>query len=207
MKAYGAKRIARAFPAVASEGHPVPTRSGEEDWKARALAAEKEVAALNEALAEEHAKAEVAYARGLAVHAEEASAAEADNAALLAALRSARESLGEAQPNIGWGTPPRLACGRAYDAAGATIDQPHPGAALLEELEGLRRQVAESKVGHLVRAEILKRERDAALEEAAQTAGDVAAKYDSDGLRIDENTGARIIAVTTAKRALKVKTP
>lgn len=38
----------------------------------------REVAMLNEALAEEHAKAEAAYARGLAVHAEEAQRAESE---------------------------------------------------------------------------------------------------------------------------------
>ncbi|MCP3065760.1 hypothetical protein LXT21_44040 [Myxococcus sp. K38C18041901] len=63
---------------------------------------------------------------------------EADNAALLEALRRAGGALGDAQPNIGWGTPPRLACGKAYDAAGAVADADHPGASLLERLATLK---------------------------------------------------------------------
>lgn len=46
---------------------------------------------------------------------------------------------------------------------------------------------------------------EAMRERAAQTAGDVAAKYDADGLRINEHTGARIIAVTQAIRALPLE--
>jgi hypothetical protein len=43
-------------------------------------------------------------------------------ARLVAALGAAREALGRAQAHIGWGTQPRLECGRAYDAATGALE-------------------------------------------------------------------------------------
>lgn len=89
-------------------------------------------------------------------------AALADNAALLQALCAAKEALGKAQVNIPWGTPPRLACGLAYDAVPVAVA--HPGAALLEEhrralvrarnegLEDAAARVKDDDVAEMIRA-------------------------------------------------------
>lgn len=85
----------------------------------------EEEAQHEEAMREEHAKAESAYARGLAVHAEEARAAEADNAALMTAMRKqCSVCRGEGEPYCSGGVHGYLA-------------KPYPGAALLERVAGL----------------------------------------------------------------------
>lgn len=130
-------------------------------WRGRCERAEAEVAQLNEALAEEHSKAEGAYARGLAVHAEEARAAEADNAALLkyVAGRDCNEVF-SGDDCIESNLSRKKMCLRCR-----IVSDPHPGAALLEDLEGMRKQVA-FKDGKIDRIEEEAREHFAARQNA-----------------------------------------
>ena len=102
--------------------------------------------------------------------------AEADNAALLKRIDAIGHSLGTYGNDV-----------TTQELIGSILRDPHPGAALLEELEGLRKQVAGA--------------RDAALEEAANALlsrrDQMQGRAESRGRRIGLEEGASIV------RALK----
>lgn len=139
IKAYGAKRIARAFPVVVSEGNAAPTGAETEvDWTARALAAE------------------------------------ADNAALVDVLKELADLMNGVRN--GSYTPDSF----TLQPAERVLSSRHPGAALLEEMEGLRRRdalltnaaVASGPIAlelMSLRKQVAEA-RDSALEEAARKA-------------------------------------
>lgn len=135
----------------------------------------------------------------LAQHAAEHRALVADNAALAQHLRSANDP-----HRLGACDIAGCICG-IYDA----LSSPHPGAALLSEMEGLRKRVAELEdVGNAYKreAERLASERDEARAElAAKTA--VALQYETDLRRAEsERDEARAHADALALRVGRQET-